>query len=105
MMAEHQAILRTSPERPQPQSPPTSPPHNLAQLRDEINDVLPGTVNTVRGAADRVGQVADLGNPPTFREDTLNDILEEQQEEEEVLVTPQKRVRFSTSTPIVRPVE
>ena len=105
LMAEHQAILRTLPERPQPQSPPTSPPHNLARLRDEINDVLPGTVNTVRGAADRVGQVPDLGNLPTFREDTLNDILEEQQEEEEVPVTPQRWVQFSTSTPIVRPVE
>ena len=105
LMAEHQAILRTSPERPQPQSPPTSPPHNLARLRDEIHDVLPGTVNTVRGAADRVGQVPDLGNPPTFREDTLNDILEEQQEEEEVPVTPQRQVRFETSTTIVRPVE
>ena len=30
LMAEHQAILKTLPERPQPQSPPTSPPHNLA---------------------------------------------------------------------------
>ena len=28
LMAEHQAILRTSPERPQPQSPPISPPCN-----------------------------------------------------------------------------
>ena len=105
LMAEHQAFLRTSPERPQPQSPPTSPPHNLAWLRDEIHDVLPGTVNTVRGAADRVGQVPDLGNLPTFREDTLNDILEEQLEEEEVPVTPQRWVRFETSTPIVRPME
>ena len=41
-MAEHQAILRTLPDRPQPQSPPTSPPHNLAQLRDEIEVVLLG---------------------------------------------------------------
>ena len=104
LMAEHQAILRTSPERPQPQSPSTSPPNNLARLRDEIHDVLPGTVNTVRGAVDRVGQVPDLGNLPTFRKDTLNDILEEQQEEE-VPVTPQRWVGFETSTPIVRPVE
>ena len=103
-MAEHQAILRTSPERPQPQSPPTSPPHNLAWLRDEVQDVLPGTVNIVRGAVDRVGQVPDLGNLPTFRGDTLEDILVEQ-EEEEVPVTPQRWVRFQTSTPIVRPVE
>ena len=105
LMAKHQAILRTSPERPQPQSPPTSPPHNLAWLRDEIQDVLPGTVNTVTGAADRVGQVPDLGNLPTFRGDTLEDILVEQQEEEEVPVTPQRQVRFETSTPIVRPMD
>ena len=105
LMAEHQAILRTSPERPQTQSPPTSPLHNLAQLRDEVQNVLPGTVNIVRGAADRVGQVPDLGNLPTFRGDTLEDILVEQQEEEEVPVTPQRWVRFQTSTPIVRPME
>ena len=105
LMAEHQALLRTSPERPQPQSPPISPPHNLAQLRDEVQDVLPGTVNSVRGATDRVGQVPDLGNLPTFRGDTLEEILVEQQEEEEVPVTPQRQVRFETSTPIVRPVE
>ena len=104
LMAKHQAILRTSPERPQQQSPPTSPPHNLAQLRGEVEDVLPGTVNMVRGAAERAGQVADLGNLPTLRRDTLEDILAEQ-EEEEVPVTPQRRVRFSTLTPIVRPVE
>ena len=79
LMAEHQAILRTSPERPQPQSPPISPPCNLARLRDEVQDVLPGTVNIVRGAVDRVGQVPDLGNLPTFRRDTLEDILVEQQ--------------------------
>ena len=52
---------------------------------------------------DKVGQVSDLGNPPTFTEDTLQDILEEQQEE--IPVTPQRRVRFETSTPVVRPVE
>ena len=103
MMAQHQAILTTSPERPQPQSLPVSPPHNLAWLREEVRDMLPGTVNTVRGAADKVGQVSDLGNLPTFAEDTLKDILEEQQEE--IPVTPQRWVRFKTSTPIVRPVE
>ena len=105
LMAQHQAILRLTPERPQPESPQASPPHNLAWLRGEIQDVLPGTVNTMRGAAERVGQVPDLGNPPTFAEDTLNDILQEQQEQEGIPVTPQRRVRFSTSTPIVRPVE
>ena len=71
LMAEHQAILRTSPERPQQQSPPPSPPCNLAWLRGEIKDVLPGTVNIVRGAAERAGQVPDLGNPPTLRRDML----------------------------------
>ena len=104
LMAEHQAILRTLPGRPQPQSPPTFPPHNLAWLRDEVQDVLPGTVNIIRGAADRVGQVPDLGNMPTFRGDNLEDILVEQQEEE-VPVTPQRWVQFETSTTVVRPVE
>ena len=65
LMAQHQAILTTLPERPQPQSLPVSPPHNLARLREEVRNVLPGTVNTVRGAADKVGQVSDLGNLPT----------------------------------------
>ena len=69
-----------------------------------MQDVLPGTVNTIRGAAERVGQVPDLGNLPTLRGDTLEDILAKEQEEE-VPVTPQRRVRFATSTPIVRPVE
>ena len=104
LMAKHQAILRSSPEGPQQQSSPTSPPHNLAQLRGEVEDVLPGTVNTVRGAAERTGQVPDLGNPSTLRGDMLEDILAEQ-EQEEVPVTPQRWVRFSTLTPIVRPVE
>ena len=87
LIAEHQAILRTSPERPQQQSFPTSPPHNLAQLRGKVEDVLPGTVNTVRGATERVGQVSDLGNLPTLRGDTLEDNLAEH-EQEEVPVTP-----------------
>ena len=97
-------ILRSSPEGPQWQSSPTSPPHNLAWLRGEVEDVLPSTVNTVRGATERTGQVPDLGNPSTLRGDMLEDILAEQ-EQEEVLVTPQRQVRFSTSTPTVRPVE
>ena len=103
LMAEHQAILRTLPERPQPQSSPTSPPGDLAQLRGENEDLLPGMVNTIRGATERAGQVHDLGNPPMLRRDTLEDIFAE--EEEEVPVTPQRRVRFSTSTPVVRHVE
>ena len=105
LMAQHQAILTTSPERPQPQSPPpTSPPHNLAWLRGEIQHALPGTVNTLRGAADRAGQVSDLGNPPNLAEDTLHDILEEELQEE-IPVTPQRWVRFQTSTPMIRPEE
>ena len=67
LMAQHQAVLTSLPERPQPQSLPVSPPHNLARLREEVLDVLPGTVNTVRGAADKVGQVSDLGNPDFCR--------------------------------------
>ena len=103
-MAKHQAILRSSPEGPQQQSPPTSPPHSLARLRGKVEDVLPGTLNIVRGAAERARQVPDLGNLPKLRGDMLEDILAEQ-EQEEVPVTPQRWVRFSTSTPIVRPVE
>ena len=102
-MAEHQAVLRSSPERPHQQTPLSSPPHNLAQLRGEVEDVLPGTVNTVRGAVERAGQVPDLGNLPMLRRDTLDDILAE--EEEEVPVTPQRWVQFATSTPITRPME
>ena len=101
LMAQQQAILRSSPEC---QSPSTSPPHSLAQLRGKVEDVLPGTVNTVRGAVERVGQVPDLGNPPTLRGDMLEDKLAEH-EHEEVPVTPQRWVQFTTSTPIVRPVE
>ena len=104
LMAKQQAILRSMPQRPQTQTPPTSPPHNLARLRGKVQNVLPGTVNTKRGATERVGQVPDLGNPPTIGRDTLEDILVEEQEED-IPVTPQRRVRFSTSTPIVRPVE
>ena len=106
LMSEHQAVLRSLPERPQVQSPPTSPPHNLAQLRGDIEDVLPCTVNTVRGMAERVGQVPDLGNPPMLRRDTFEDILAE--DEEEVPVTPQRQVRFAnvaTSRPVSRPLE
>ena len=64
LMAKQQAILRSMPQSPRTQTPPTSPPHNLAQLRGKVQNVLPGTVNTMRGAAERVGQVPGLGNPP-----------------------------------------
>ena len=66
--------------------------------------MLPGTVNIVSGAVERAGQVPDLGNLPTLRGNMLEDILAEQ-EQEEVPFTHQRRIRFSTSTPIVRPVE
>ena len=89
-MAEHQAVLRSLPERPHEQSPLTSPPHNLAWLRGKVEDVLPGTVNTVRGAAERAGLIPDLGNLPMLRRDTFKDILAD--EEEEVPVTPQRQV-------------
>ena len=65
--------------------------------------MLTGIVNTVRGAAERAGQLPDHGNPPMLRRDTLEDILAEQ--EEEVPVTPQRWVIFSTLTPVTRPVE
>ena len=55
LMAKHQAILRTPLERSQQQSHPTSPAHNLTWLRGEIEDVLPCTVNIVRGAVERAG--------------------------------------------------
>ena len=106
LMAEQQAVLRSSPVRPHQQSPPTSSPHNLAQLRGEVEDVLPGTVNTVRGMAERAGQILDLGNPPLLRRDTFRDIMAE--DEEEVPVTLQRWVQFAnvaTSTPVPRPVE
>ena len=40
LMAEQQAVLRSSPERLCQQSPLTSPPHNLAWLRGKVEDVL-----------------------------------------------------------------
>ena len=103
LMAEHQAMLRSLPERPQPQSSPASPPHNLAQLRGEVEDMLPGMANTVRGAVARAGQIPHLGNLPMLRRDALDDILAK--EEEEVPVTSQRWVRFATLTPVTRPVE
>ena len=49
LLVEHQEVLRSSPERPQPVEPPQPvPPQELGQLRHEVEDILPGTVNTVR---------------------------------------------------------
>ena len=105
-MVEHRAILRSSPERPHQQSPQMSPPHYLAQLRGKVEDVLPGTVNTVRGTVEGAGQVPDLGKPPMLRRDTFEDILAD--DEEVVPATPQRWVWFAnvaTSTPLPRLVE
>ena len=93
LLVEHQAVLRSLPERPHQQSPLISPPHNLAWLRGKVEDILLGTVNTVRGAAKRADQVPDLGKPPMLRRDTFEDILAD--EEKDVPVTPQRRVRFA----------
>ena len=104
LLVEHQAVLRSSPERPCQESPWASPPRSLSQLRCEVIDQLSGTVNTVRGVAIRTGQVHDLGRPPTVKRDTFKDILADV----EVPTTPQRWVWFAnmaTSTPIQRPVE
>ena len=75
LLVEHQAILRSSPERPCQESPQASPPQDLAQLRHEVIDQLPSTMNTFWGAATRTGQVHDLARPLTVRRDTFEDIL------------------------------
>ena len=49
LFAEHQEVLRSSPERPQQEPPQPLPPRLLGQLRHEVEDILPGTVNPVRG--------------------------------------------------------
>ena len=106
LLVEHQAILRSSPERPHQESPQASPPRNLGQLRHAVEDILPRTINTVRGEAERTGQVPDLGEPPTVERDTFEDILADV--EDEVPTTPQRWVWFAnvvTSTPVPRPTE
>ena len=78
----------------------------LGQLRCEVEDFLPGTVNTVRGASARAGQVPDLGRPPILRRDTFEDILADA--ENKVPPTSQRWVQFAdvaTSIPIPRPME
>ena len=88
LLEEHQAVLRSLPERPHQWSPQTSAPHNLAWLRGEVDNVLPGTVNIVRGAVERASQVPDLGKQPVLRRDTFEDILAD--DEEEVKASPQR---------------
>ena len=87
-LAEHWEILRSSPERPQ-QEPP-QPSSELDQLRHDVEDILPGIVNTMRGAASTEGQVPDLGRPPVKKRDTCEDILADA--EDEVPHTPQRQV-------------
>ena len=105
-MVEHKKVLRSSPERPQQEHPQPLPTRELGQLRCEVEDILPGTVNTVRGAASTAGQVPDLGRTPIVRRDTFEDILIDA--EDEVPHTPQRQVWFAnvaTSTPVPRPAE
>ena len=106
LLVEHQAILRSLPERLHQESPQASPPRNLGQLRCEVEDLLPSTVNTVRGAAERTGHVPDLGRLPTVERDTFEDILADV--EDEIPITPQRQVQFAdvaSSTPVLRPTE
>ena len=106
LLVEHQAILRSLPERPHQESPQASPPQDLGQLRSEVEDILPSTVNTVRGATERTGQVPDLGRPPIVRRDTFEDILVDVGDE--VPTTPERWDQFAnvaTSTPVLRPME
>ena len=106
LLVEHQEVLRSSPERPQQEPPQPVPPQELGQLRHEVEDLLPGTINTGRGAFARAGQVPDLGRPPFLRRDTFEDIQADA--EDEVALTPQRWVQFAdvaTSTPIPRPME
>ena len=106
LLVEHQEVLRFSPERPQQEPSQPVPPQELGQLRHEVEDIVSGTVNTVRGVSSRVGQVPDLGRSPILRSDAFKDILADA--EDKVLHTPQRQVLFAkvaTSTPIPKPVE
>ena len=84
LLVEHQEVLRSSLERPQ-QEPPL-PPRELGQLRHEVEDILPGTVNTVRGTSSRAGQVPDLGKPPIVRREAFEDILQMQKMRSHILL-------------------
>ena len=101
LLEEHHVGLKSSPERPY-QEPPTA--SNLSQLRHEVIDHPPSTLNTIRGAESKTGQVSDLGRPPIVKGDTFVDILADAQ----VPITPQVQVQFAdiaASTPIPRPTE
>ena len=101
LLEKHQAVLKFSPERSH-QVPSTF--LNLNQLRYEVINHLPGTVNTTRGAASRTGQIPDLGRPLTVKTDTFKDILAYAEDP----ITLERWVQFvnmTTSTPIQRPAE
>ena len=80
LLVEHQEVLR-SPEWPQQEPPQPLPPSELGQLRHEVEDILPGMVNTMRGASSRAGLVPDLGRPPIVRRDAFEDILADAENE------------------------
>ena len=50
LLPEHQVVLRSLPERLHQESLQASLPRDLGQLKCEVMDILPTTVNTVRGA-------------------------------------------------------
>ena len=81
LLVEHQEVLRSSPKRPQQEPPQPLPPRELGQFRCEVEDILPGTVKTVRRATSRAGQVPDLGRPSVVRRDTFEDILADAEDE------------------------
>ena len=99
LLVEHQALLKSSPGRPHQETTQALPKH-ISQLRCEIIDYLPGTVNINTGTASKTGQVPDLDGPPTIKRDTFKDILAD----EELPVTPQRWMQFhnmAASMPIV----
>ena len=61
LLEEHQAVLRSSLERPH-QEPPTA--SNLNQLRHEVIDHLPGTMNNITGQHQKqVKSLTWVGHP------------------------------------------
>ena len=92
LLVEHQEVLKSSTVRPQQETPQPLLPRELGQLRCEVEDILPGMVNTV-GACSRAGQVSDLGRLPIVRRDAFEDILVDA--EDEVPHTPQRWVWFA----------
>ena len=99
LLVEHQAVLKSFPERPHQETTPTQCKH-LCQFRYEAVGYLPGTVYINRGVASETGQVPVLNGLPTIKRDTFKDILTDA----EVPVTQQRWIWFSnmaTLMPIV----